>query len=229
MTKLPVRLTLLFLSVAAVGYAAFFFWSSEQHLRLTDNSSRRFETTARAVSVGVVELRAAQQAYVAAGQGEDFWFARVTAIVKDLDDRLSTLESGATVAEAVAAVDDAAGVLQDFGQMDRRARAYTHGRQLTLASDLVFTDGFDLTRKAGDAIERAITAELTARDAVAGDVRRDEVRALAGAAGGAPPRGLFLLPPRRQAPAPAQRSTPPPPPPRAAGRTPPVCTLGVAA
>src|SRR5258708_6027367 len=109
MTKLPVRLTLLFLSVAAVGYAAFFFWSSEQHLRLTDNSSRRFEATARAVSVGVVELRAAQQAYVAAGQGEDFWFARVTAIVKDLDDRLSTLKSGATVPEAVAAVAEAAG------------------------------------------------------------------------------------------------------------------------
>src|SRR5258708_39164013 len=93
MTKLSVRLTLLFLSVAAVGYAAFFPWSSEQHLRLTDNSSRRFETTARAVSVGVVELRAAQQAYVAAGQGEDFWLARVTAIVKALNDKLSAPKS----------------------------------------------------------------------------------------------------------------------------------------
>src|SRR5258708_27196833 len=212
MTKLPVRLTLLFLSVAAVGYAAFFFWSSEQHLRLTDNSSRRFEATARAVSVGVVELRAAQQAYVAAGQGEDFWFARVTAIVKDLDDRLSTLKSGATVPEAVAAVDDAAGVLQDFGQMDRRARDYTHGRQLTLASDLVFTDGFDLTRKAGDAIERAITAELTARDAVAGDVRRDEVRALAGAAGGASPPAFLFPPPRPKTPRPPTGSIAPPAP-----------------
>ncbi len=202
MTKLSVRLTLLFLSVAAVGYAAFFTWSSEQHLRLTDNSSRRFETTARAVSVGVVELRAAQQAYVAAGQGEDFWLARVTAIVKDLNDKLSTLKSVATVPEAVAAVDDAAGVLQDFEQMDRRARDYTRGRQLTLASDLVFTDGFDLTRKAGDAVERAVTAESTARDAVAGDVRRDEVRALAGAAGVAFLGLLLLLPTGRKPPAP---------------------------
>jgi hypothetical protein len=202
MTKLPVRLTLLFLSFAAVGYAAFFTWSSEQHLRLTDDSSRRFETTARAVSIGVVELRAAQQAYVAAGQGQDFWFARVTAIVKDLNDKLSTLKSGATVPEAVAAVDDAAGVLQDFGQMDKRARDYTRGRQLTLASDLVFTDGFDLTRKAGDAIERAITAELTARDAVAGDLRRDEVRALAGAAGAASLGLLLLLPTGRKPPEP---------------------------
>jgi hypothetical protein len=39
-------------------------------------------------SLSVAELRAAQQAYVAAGQGQDFWFARVSAIVKDLNGKL---------------------------------------------------------------------------------------------------------------------------------------------
>jgi hypothetical protein len=194
MTKLPVRLTLLFASVAAIGYAAFFTWSSEQRIRLTDNSPRHFDAAARATSVGVAELRAAQEAYVAVGQGEDFWFARVSAIVKDLNDKLSTLKSQATAPEAVTALDDAAGALQDFDRMDKRARDYARGRQLTLASDLVFTDGFDLTKKAGEAVERAVTAELMARDAQIAGVRRSETRALAGAGSVASIALLLLLP-----------------------------------
>jgi hypothetical protein len=198
MTKLPVRLTLLFACVAAIGYASFLTWSSEQHIRLTNNPSRHFDAAARATSVGVAELRAAQQAYVAVGQGEDFWFARVSAIVKDLNDKLSTLKSLATAPGAVTAVDEAVGALQDFERMDKRARDYARGRQLTLASDLVFTDGFDLTKKAGEAVERAVTAELTTRDAQIGGLRRSEARALAGAGGVATVGLLLLLPAGRK-------------------------------
>jgi hypothetical protein len=202
MTTLPIRLTLLFACVAAVGYASFLTWSSEQHIRLTDNPSRQFDAAARATSSGVAELRAAQEAYVAVGQGEDFWFARVSAIGKDLNGKLSTLKSLATGPETLTAVDEATGALQDFEQMDKRARDYARSRQLTLASDLVFTDGFDLTKKAGEAVERAVTAELTARDAQIGGLRRSEARALAGA-GGVATLGLLLLLPagrKRQGP-----------------------------
>jgi CHASE3 domain sensor protein len=194
MSRLPVRLTLLFACVAAIGYAAFLLWSSEAHIRLTDTSSRQFDVRSRTASLNVAELRAAQQAYVAVGQGQDFWFARVSAIVKDLDARLAGLKPLAATPEAVTALDDAMGALQDFEQMDRRARDYARGRQLTLASDLVFTDGFDLTKKAGDAVERAITAELIARDADVGALRRKEVLALAAAAG-VMTLGLVLLVP----------------------------------
>jgi hypothetical protein len=197
MTTLPVRLTLLLASVAAIGYASFLTWSSEQHIRLSDNPSRQFDAAARATSVGVAELRAAQEAYVAAGQGEDFWFARVSAIVQDLNGKLSTLKSLATAPAAVIAVDEAAGALQDFEQMDKRARDYARGRQLTLASDLVFTDGFDLTKKAGEAVERAVVAELTTRDAEIGGLR-SEARALAGAGGDATVGLLLLLPAGRR-------------------------------
>lgn len=192
MTKRSVRLTLFLACVGAIGYAAFLTWSSEQHVRATGRSSTQFDITARGVSAGIAELRAAQQAYVAVGQGEEFWFARVSATLKDLGDKLNALKSVATAPEAVTAVDDASGALQDFEQMDSRARDYTRGRQLTLASDLVFTDGFDLTKKAGAAVERAVTAELVARDAFVGNLRRKEAIALAGAAGLAT-LGLLLL------------------------------------
>jgi hypothetical protein len=198
MTRLAVRLTLLFACVAAIGYAGFLTWSSEQRVLLTDSSSRQFDATARATAVGVAELRAAQQAYVAAGQGKDFWFARVSAIVKDLNDKLSSLKPLAITPEAVTAVDGAAGALQDFEQMDKRARDYVRSHQLTLASDLVFTDGLDLTRKAGDAVERAVTAEMTSRDAIVGGLRRKQGLSLAAAAAVATLGLLFLLPAGRR-------------------------------
>lgn len=208
MTRLSVRLTLLLACVAAIGYAAFLTWTSEQQARVTDSSSRQFNIAARALSVGVPELRAAQQSYVAVGQGEDFWFARVTAIVSDLREKLATLKSLATAPEAVVAVDAAAGALQDFEQMDKRARDYARGHQLTLASDLVFTDGFDLTKKAGESIERAVTAELTSRDALVGDLRRREFVVLAGAAGVATLGLLLLLPRVRRRPEPSSVAAP---------------------
>jgi hypothetical protein len=82
--------------------------------------------------------------------------------------------------------------------MDRRARDYARGRQLAQASDLVFTDGFDLTKKAGDAVERAVVAELVAADAAAAEHRRRQAYALAGAAGVALLGLLLLLPVKRK-------------------------------
>jgi hypothetical protein len=198
MTRLSVRLTLLLACVSAIGYAAFLTWSSEHDARLTDSSVRQFTVAARALSADVGDLRAAQQSYVAVGQGQDFWFARVTAIVTDLHEKLATLKPLATAPQAAVAVDDAAGALQDFEQMDKRARDYARGHQLTLASDLLFTDGFDLTKKVGDSIERAVTAELTSRDAAVAELRLREAVALAGAAGLATLALLLLAPTGRK-------------------------------
>jgi hypothetical protein len=201
MTRMPVRLTLLLVCVAASSYAAFLTWSSERQSQQVISSSRQFDATARAAAVGVAELRAAQQAYVAVGQGQDFWFARVTALVKQLGDNLSYMKSIASQPSVAPALDDASGALQDFEQMDRRAREYARNRQLSAASDLVFTDGFDLTRKAGEAIERAITLELAGGDGLVGSVQRKALYAVGVAAGVSALGLLLLLPagPRRDA------------------------------
>lgn len=207
MIRLPVRLVLLAVCLAAVGSAAYLTWSFEQRLRFDDSRARRFDLLARSAGTGIADLRAAQQSYVAVGQGEDFWFARVLATRKDLDDTLTELKSLATAPEAVTALDDAAGALQDFVQMDLRARDHVRGGQLALASDMVFGDGFDLTRKTGDAVERAVIAELIARDVAVSDARRRQAQMLAGAAGVAVLGLLLLLPSgRRREPAEAAAS-----------------------
>ena len=173
------RVALVMICLAASGSAAFLIWTSEQQARAQQSAVNAFTSTAHGARVAFSDLRGAQQGYVAAGQGPDFWFARVTAIVSAAHDRLASLKSLAASPEAAIAIEDAAGALQDFEQMDKRARDLARARQLTTASDLIFADGFDLTTKAGDAIDRALTAELADRGGVLDFLKRREQYALA--------------------------------------------------
>ena len=210
MTRLSLRLTLLLVSLAALGYAAYLTWSSEQQSRQIVSAGRQFDSAARAAAINVAELRAAQQAYVAVGQGQDFWFARATALAKELGDNLSYLKSIASQPAVPQALDDASAALQDFEQMDRRARDYARGHQLTAASNLVFTEGVDLTKKAADALARAIDAELSGEDGTVAEARRKALYALVGAAG-VSSLGLLLLLPAGSRPEPAAAAAAIPP------------------
>ena len=195
MSRLSLRVSLLILCLAAIGGAAFFLWSSSLTTRQAHDATRAFEWQARDAAIAIADLRAAQQSYVAAGQGEDFWFARVTALRQELDERLSAMRSTVVSPEATAQLDAAAASLQDFSQMDVRAREHTRARELTRASDMIFGDGFELTRKAGDAVERALNAETSARDSTMFAMRRQQGISLAGAAG-VVALGMLLLVPR---------------------------------
>lgn len=180
MTRLSVRIALVIVCLSASASAAFLIWTSEEQSRAQVDVSRQFGSTAHAARIAVSELRGAQQGYVAAGQGPDFWFARVTAIAKDLRIELASLKSLASSPDASIAIEDATGALQDFEQMDHRARDFTRTHQWNSASDLIFADGFDLTKKAADAVDRALSAELADRNGVLSFLKRREGYALAG-------------------------------------------------
>jgi hypothetical protein len=180
MTRLSVRVALVIVCLAASGAAAFLIWTFEQQLRAQQTVSREFASSALAARIAVADLRGAQQGYVAVGQGPDFWFARVTAIAKDLRNDLAALKTLASSPEASIAIEDATGGLQDFEQMDRRARDFARAHQLLSASDLIFADGFDLTKKTGDAVDRALASELADRNGVLSFLKRREAYALAG-------------------------------------------------
>jgi hypothetical protein len=124
----------------------------------------------------------------------------VSALSKDLDDVLTVFRAHLSSAEALAAADTAAGALQDFQQVDRRAREYAHARQLSQASDIVFADGFELTQKLTGALTQAITAEAVAHDAATAEARRWEASVLAAGGGIATFALLLLIPGRTQRP-----------------------------
>lgn len=189
MKSLTLRLTLLGLFVAAAGVAAYFSWTGHARARQDALALRAFDASAVSAGRDMLELRAAQQGYVAAGQGDQFWASRVDAAVSRLRNTLNTLRARSTAAEAQSALDNASSALQDFEQMDHRAREYAHGGQKLLASDLIFANGFELTGAAAVAVEDARSAERQLRESSAAALERRGLTA----AGAVVAVGLFVI------------------------------------
>ena len=210
------RLALLVLFVLALGVTAFLFRKGEIARQAETAAADVFNAQARSTSRSILVLRAAQQAYVATGQGEDFWAARVTSTLATVKQGLTTLRGAAISTDAQAALDSAAGSIQDFAQMDARARTYVRGNQNILASDMIFSNGNELTDAAVGALEKAASAEQVARAASNETLASRQSFALVAAAAAAALVVLLLLPagepemlapsfldPRKAAPAPA--------------------------
>ena len=194
MRSRAVRLTLLLLFVIAVGVTAYLFLMGESRVRIEQESARAFDQRAVAAGRDVVDLRASQQAYVASGQGEQFWVDKVGAGITALRESLARLRSDAASLQAQSAVDAASTALKDFEQMNRRAAEYARSGQKLLASDIIFADGLELTTAAATSIDEARAAEAQARDQALADVRRRQIFALGAAAAAALLVVVLLVP-----------------------------------
>jgi CHASE3 domain sensor protein len=199
MKSLAVRLTLLGLLVVAIGVAAYVVWAGQSRAQIDRNAARAFDAAALDAARVVLEMRAAQQAYVAAGQGEEFWTSKVAAAATALQDTLTALRRQAASPEAQSSIDNASSALQDFEQLDRRARDYARTGQKLLASDVIFADGFEITRAIAASLEQARSAELQSGDSSAAALRRRQFVA-AGAAAFVALFAVALLVPRPDAP-----------------------------
>jgi len=189
-----VRLVFVLAGVAAIATAGMLTWSAESGARAADAAFRQAEDAGRRAFAGAAELAGAQQAYVAVGQGQDFWFARVTVLARDLDEVLAVFKGHLASPQAVASADEAAAIMQDFRQVDARARDLARAGQLSQASDVVFGDGFDVTGKLSAAIAQASVAERVGRDAALGQLRHREALVLASGAGVVAIVLLLLIP-----------------------------------
>jgi len=180
--------------VVALGVTAYLFRKGEADRRAEAVAGEAFSTAARGAARGTLELRAAQQAYVATGQADDFWASKVAATLGSLRDRLTSLRTAAVSSDARSQIDAATGSLDDFAQMDRRAREYVRTGQKVVASDLIFSNAGELTDAAVASIDKAVTSELTARNVAAETFERRQVFALIAAAASAGLVMLLLLP-----------------------------------
>ena len=163
MKSRAVRFALQALFVALLAAAGYVVWQQESKSVEVANAARAFEERAHALTRSFLEIKSAQPGYVAAGQGEDYWLARVAALVGSTRDGLTSLQPQARIPQARTEIDTAIAALEDFGQMDRRAREYVRGGQRLLASDLVFSDGIEKMDAAAAAIERAQASETSRR------------------------------------------------------------------
>jgi hypothetical protein len=183
MKSMPVRVTLLFLFLAAAGGTGYLLWTSEHQLRSSATAFQAFDDRASSSARAALELRAAQQAYVAAGQGERFWIEKAGSILSDLKASLDGLRAQATAPRARTEVETALATLADFEQMDRRAREYARGDQRLMASNLIFSDGLELTAAIAGALDETRAAERESHERSAREARRVELAGLLGFAG----------------------------------------------
>jgi hypothetical protein len=188
MKNRAVRIALFLLVVLALAGAGYELAMLDRQAATTREAGRVFEDKARQVDAAVRELKAAQYAYVAAGQGSAFWTARVATLLPAIAEeirQLSGLEKAALDAglqphgpPCAAALDD----LTTLQRIDASAQAYLRDDQRLLASDLVFSD----LREAGQAmagrIEEARSQMVAARDAALEPLRRKQIATSAGAA-----------------------------------------------
>jgi hypothetical protein len=206
MAKRGIRVMLWVLIVLSAAIAAYLFGIDESQIRRDVIAARRVDDAAHAAGRALLDLRAAQQGYVATGQGGEFWAAKVSSSLSAARQALEAMRAARSEA-AQNAVGNAASTLQDFEQMDRRAREYAGGGQLLMASDVIFSGGLELTESAWTDVQRARSAEQQAVDAAVRARRQRQWMTLGAAAGAALLFALLLVPvPRLQrqaAPAPA--------------------------
>src|SRR5438128_9263732 len=111
--------TVAWLSIAA---AAFFLFQTETQIRHAVSSLRAFDQRAREGVATLMDLRTAQQAYVAEGQGVTFWMPKVSALSESASAALAALRNMPVSTAARTSLDESVSTLGEFSDVDKRAR-----------------------------------------------------------------------------------------------------------
>jgi hypothetical protein len=143
------------------------------------------------------DMRAAQAGYVAAGQGPEFWFARVDEIAAQIEEVLAERQRVGHP-DAVAPLAAAQQLLAALRVSDRRARNYVGNEQRLLSSDVIFVESIEILGRLSTEVATARDIEIQANRQEATTIRQYQ----AGLAGGAMVLllGLILVAGRRRAP-----------------------------
>jgi len=197
------RYILLFLFLTSIGSTAYLFWKSESDAAALTTLAAGFDRAIRSTERSLLDIRAAQRSYVAAGQGGDFWAARVAQSVENVRAALVPLRAEAVSAQAKTSFDEILSTLDDFVRIDKRAVEYVRKDQRLLASDVIFADGLELTDAALTSLENGRVAEGRARADAVDTAQRRGVFAIVAGAASAVLAVLLLLPRAAAAPRPA--------------------------
>lgn len=181
-------------ALVAIGAAAVFLFRSEQQISAMKSTLRAFDVRTREATDALAELRVAQQAYVAEGQGVGFWMPKVTTLHEAVTGTLTAVRQAPVGNGARTALDEATATVAEFDNIDRKARDYIKGGQPLMAADVIFAEGGETAATAARQVESARLAEHQAFDAAEAELRKNEAFAAGGAAGVAVLVVLCLVP-----------------------------------
>jgi hypothetical protein len=187
------------IALIAIGVAALLLIRTEQAIGERAVAMRAFDLRAREASDALEEARVGQHGYVAAGQGEAFWIAKVAASTEALSSAMAAL-AGAATASSRTTVEEATASVREFGNIDQRVREYLAAGQPLMAADIIFTEGSDTAATATRQVETARLAEHQLFDRDVAELRKQQATIL-GAAAAVVALVVLLLIPIRRAPA----------------------------
>ncbi len=159
MLRRSVRIFVLLLTVAVTAGVVWRATTNEQMRGRARLASQQTDATAADALYTLADIRSSLHAYVAPGQGYDFWSARA----KSRDrcaarpaDRSGHRRPPPPATRSTAAFDN----LDKLAAAERRAHTYVRAGQMLAAGDVIFTDARDMV----DAVGRELSA---ARQAMA--------------------------------------------------------------
>ena len=205
MTRRWVRIAVVVVTLATLGFTGNQIRLSELALDDEQHVARVFTDLSWALTLTLGDLRAAQQAYVAAGQDRLYWTARVNSHLGTVRSGLENLRRLAITPASIDALDSADGAVTDLERMDGHARERVDLEQLLMASDLIFTDGLELAARASTNVELARATERTTRNETIRAARSSQATMIATAftVAGVSVLAVLLLIPMKRAEGPA--------------------------
>ena len=183
MSSRLIRVLFVVIAIAIGVTAGYFLKTADSQLKTGRTASNVLRERATALVGTLSDVRASQAAYVARGQGEDFWMSRVSTLRPTLDRQAAEFTATLTSPDAQAAFEPAAAALETFQKLDARAQDYVKSGDSLLASDLIFSDGIESLATAATQVNAAMSAELQAREAGFQTLGTRELTILGGGAG----------------------------------------------
>ena len=182
MRSRAVRLTLSAIAVGALAASAFFAFTTEQHIEQQRAAALRFQERVRALDRTLTDIRAAQHAYVAAGQSADTWIPKVAGLSEEAARGVDDLRAVAASVDARASLTEAAATIGELAKVDRRVIDYLKSGQEVMAADVVYAEASQKVALAANQVDAGRALEQQGVDVAEREARRLQLYALGAAA-----------------------------------------------
>lgn len=183
MKSRALRTVVLLAALACLGGAGYFLWKTDGEASAARAAAQTFESQARLATMGLADLRAALQAYVADGQAPAVWQKSAATMLRSAGEQVRALRAAARSPEAQGALEDAVEQVASLARSDQRAREYMESGQRLSASDVLFGEATPAALKAAGAVDAARVHETSAASRELDDKRWLQAYVLGGAAG----------------------------------------------
>jgi hypothetical protein len=166
MARRVFRILLILVLAALAGVTGWQVWSLDRTRTQQRDDAARLQREALKVTQAILDIRAAQRAYLSPGQGIAFWKPRVDAQLAALREQFHALreQASASVSPSAAAAaqadEEAIDALVALKFLEQRIADHVEAGRIDHAADLVYADGVRISLT----LERTANAAFTAHN-----------------------------------------------------------------